>query len=117
MNILVIGKFYTEGFALHIAETLADMGHTVRRFEPGQKAHRIPGRIGRRLDQILATLHTTSDNLPAIRARRMRTLWRAVEKGRWMWSLWATIFCGQTRLRSSSVAVGHRWPCGFQMPS
>jgi spore maturation protein CgeB len=81
MNILVIGKFYTEGFALHIAETLADMGHTVRRFEPGQKAHRIPGRIGRRLDQILATLHTTSDNLPAIRARRMRTLWRAVEQG------------------------------------
>lgn len=38
MNILVIGKFYTEGFALHIAETLSTMGHTVRRFEPGCKS-------------------------------------------------------------------------------
>lgn len=37
MKILVVGKFYTEGFALHIAETLSDMGHQVSRFEPGAK--------------------------------------------------------------------------------
>ena len=35
MNILVIGKFYIEGFALHIAETLVGMRHTVYRWEPG----------------------------------------------------------------------------------
>lgn len=81
MNILIIGKFYTEGFALHIAETLTDMGHNVRRFEPGYKANRLPGRLGKRLDQVIGTLHTTSDNLPAIRARRMRALWQVVEQG------------------------------------
>lgn len=37
MNFLVIGKFYTEGFAEHIAETLTDMGHVVYKYEPGRK--------------------------------------------------------------------------------
>ena len=41
MNILVIGKFHTESFALHISETLEDMGHIVLRFEPGTKARHI----------------------------------------------------------------------------
>lgn len=35
MRILLVGKFYTEGFAQHIAETLEEMGHQVFRFEPG----------------------------------------------------------------------------------
>ena len=52
MNILVIGKFYTEGFALHIAETLVGMGHSVRRFEPGFRSGRIGGRFGYRLVQV-----------------------------------------------------------------
>lgn len=30
MNILIVGKFYAEGFALHIAETPAIMDHSVR---------------------------------------------------------------------------------------
>jgi spore maturation protein CgeB len=79
MNILVIGKFYTEGFALHIAETLEAMGHSVRRFEPGYRSNRLPGTLGKRLDQALQTLHAASDNLPAVRARRMRGLWQAVD--------------------------------------
>lgn len=41
MNILVIGNFHTESFALHIAETLEDMAHIVLRFEPGKKARHI----------------------------------------------------------------------------
>ncbi len=79
MNFLIIGKFYIEGFALHIAETLTAMGHTVQRFEPGHKANRLPDRLGKRFDQVLGTLHATSDNLPAIRAWRMRTLWAMVD--------------------------------------
>lgn len=81
MNILVIGKFYSEGFALHIAETLASMGHTVRRFEPGFKSGRIGGRLGHRLDQVRGVVHSATDSLPAVRARRMRTLWRMAEAG------------------------------------
>lgn len=82
LNILVIGKFYAEGFALHIAETLADMGHAVRRFEPGMREGRLSGRTGQRIDQVRGLIHAASDNLPAIRARRMRELWRVAEEGR-----------------------------------
>lgn len=80
MNILVIGKFYTEGFALHIAETLADLGHSVQRFEPGFRSSRIGGRLGHRLDQIRGVLHSSTDNIPAMRARRMRELWQVTEQ-------------------------------------
>jgi len=80
MNILVIGKFYTEGFGLHIAETLEDMGHSVRRFEPGYRSDRLGGRIGYRIDQVGRVVHSASDSLPAVRARRMRELWKIAEQ-------------------------------------
>lgn len=35
MKILVVGKFYTEGFAQHIAETLKAMGYQVEQYQPG----------------------------------------------------------------------------------
>lgn len=81
MNILVIGKFYTEGFALHIAETLVDMGHGVRRFEPGFGAGRIGGQFGHRLNQIHGVLYSATDSVPAMRAHRMRRLWQVAEQG------------------------------------
>ena len=81
MHILVIGNFYEEGFALHIAETLSAMGHDVRRFEPGIRSNRIGGRAGHRLDQVRGVLHAASDVVPGIRARRMRALWREAERG------------------------------------
>jgi spore maturation protein CgeB len=81
MNILIIGKFYTEGFALHIAETLTAMGHMVRRFEPGLHSGRIGGRTGHRLDQVRGVIHNVSDGVPAIRAWRIRTLWQVTEQG------------------------------------
>lgn len=81
MNILVIGKFYTEGFALHIAETLAVMGHGVRRFEPGFRSGRLGGLFGHRLDQVRQVIHSTTDGLPAVRTQRMKALWQAAEQG------------------------------------
>lgn len=81
MNILVIGKFYTEGFALHIAESLSAMGHTARRFEPGFRSGRIGGKLGHRIDQVRGMLYTSSDGIPAIRARRMHALWEEAEAG------------------------------------
>lgn len=81
MNILIIGKFYTEGFGLHIAETLAVMGHSVRRFEPGFRSGRLGGRFGHQLDQVLGVIHSSTDSLPAVRARRMRALWHTAEQG------------------------------------
>ena len=63
MNILVIGKFYSEGFALHILETLVKMGHDVKRFEPGFTSGRLEGsKFGKRLNQIRGAVHSSSDN-------------------------------------------------------
>ena len=81
MNILVIGKFDVEGFALHIAETLAVMGHSVRRFEPGFRSGRNTGRFGHRLDSVRRVVHSATDSLPAVRAMRIQSLWRSAEKG------------------------------------
>jgi spore maturation protein CgeB len=78
MNILVIGKFDIEGFALHIAETLLTMGHNVGRFEPGVRTGGIGGKFGHRIDQVRTVLYTSSDGIPAIRAMRMRALWDMV---------------------------------------
>jgi spore maturation protein CgeB len=80
MQILIIGKFYTEGFALHIAETLTAMDHQVRRFEPGFKSQRLGGQLGHRLDQVRRVIHEATDSLPAIRAHRMKALWKVAEQ-------------------------------------
>lgn len=80
MKVLVVGKFYPEGFALHIAETLTAMAHEVSRFEPGFRSARWGGRIGHRLDQVRGIIHETTDKLPAIRARRMGELWDMVDR-------------------------------------
>lgn len=76
MNILIIGKFYTEGFALHIAETLKIMGHNVSRFEPGRNSGVFKGALGHRFEQINSNLYMLGDKLPAVRRRRMRRLWK-----------------------------------------
>jgi spore maturation protein CgeB len=80
LNILVIGKFNTEGFGLHIAGTLEDMGHSVRRFEPGYRSGRIGGKLGHRMDQVGRVLRETTDSLPSLRARRMNSLWDIAEQ-------------------------------------
>jgi spore maturation protein CgeB len=82
MNILVIGKFEIEDFALHIAETLTAMGHIVQRFEPGyksSKSSRLGGQLGHRIDQVGRVIYAATDAVPRVRALRMRELWRIVE--------------------------------------
>jgi spore maturation protein CgeB len=78
MNICVVGQFYAEGFALHIAETLTDMGHFVVRHEAGLKVRRRNG-VFQRANQARNLLYGISDKVPAIRAIRMRKLWQQVE--------------------------------------
>jgi spore maturation protein CgeB len=79
VHILVIGNFYAEAFALHIAQTLTDMGHHVQRFEPGLRLPQCGG-VRHRLNQVRGLMHAVSDKLPPVRAVRMRRLWRAVER-------------------------------------
>jgi spore maturation protein CgeB len=80
MNIVVVGKFCREGFALHIADTLMSTGHAVRRFEPGLRSNAIGGTVGFRFDQFRSIVHSATDALPTLRARRMRALWEVAEQ-------------------------------------
>ncbi len=80
MNVLVIGKFYGDSFALHIAETLERMRHDVRRFEPGVR-YRPKGQLALRLNQARSVIYGATDGIPWIRSRRMRQLWRVTEAG------------------------------------
>ncbi len=81
MNFLIIGKFYEEGFARHIAETLSAMGHNAKRFEPGYRGINMSGRFPHRLNQAGAVLYETSNSIPAFREKRMRRLWQEVDAG------------------------------------
>ena len=101
MNILVIGKFYIEGFGLHIAETLMEMGHTVRRFEPGLRSGGVGGSLGHRIAQVRGVLYANSDGIPAIRARRIRALWTEAEVG----SLDVVIVAGDGNPASTLYAI------------
>jgi spore maturation protein CgeB len=75
-----LGTFYAEGFALHIAETLVAMGHTVARFEPSFRSNAAGTRLGVRLNQARGVIHSATDAIPALRARRMRPLWQLVDE-------------------------------------
>jgi spore maturation protein CgeB len=79
VTILVIGKFYTEAFALHIAETLEAMGHRVLRFEAGVQSDRLGRLMGHRLRQLREVIYSSTDNLPSIRASRTKRLWRFID--------------------------------------
>lgn len=80
MKVLVIGKFYTEGFALHIAESLLNMGHTVVQYDPGVRAYPLGGRLGYRVNQLRNLLYEVLEPLPAVRALRMRSLYSLAAK-------------------------------------
>jgi spore maturation protein CgeB len=82
MNILVVGKFSVDTFALHIAETLQASGHTAICFEAGIRSDRLSRLIGHRLGQVREALYSMSDNLPDVRAARAKRLWRTAERSK-----------------------------------
>lgn len=80
MRILVIGRFYTEQPALHISETLDEMGHLVFRYEPTLRAYQSKGIWGHRFDQIRGFIYNATDNLPFVRQRRIQKLWHLLKQ-------------------------------------
>jgi spore maturation protein CgeB len=57
MKILVIGRFYEEGVASFVAESLADLGHTVVRFDPGATVLRFGSRAAFYFNRVIAKSH------------------------------------------------------------
>ncbi len=79
MKILVLGKFYTEGFALHIKETLLDMGHQVFCYEVGSLiANNSKSHFLSIINKMRNVLYEVTDNLPSIRNKRIKSLFKLV---------------------------------------
>ncbi len=76
-RILVVGKFYAEGFALHIAETLEAMGHAVGRFDYGLRHRHRTGRLSHTVLRAVQTAYELANRLPVVRAARTRALLEA----------------------------------------
>ena len=71
---LVVGRFHTDSFGLHIAETLADMGHRVVRFETTFRARATAGRLRKRVEAVRTRLADLVSGLPLARRRFTRRL-------------------------------------------
>lgn len=80
MNILIVGKFYTEGFATHIAETFAAMGHSVSRFTPGYKQRQARSKFDFRIQQIQSQLYQFYTYTSRYADKRLKQLKRTVEE-------------------------------------
>lgn len=80
MNIAVIGKFYTEGFALHIEEALNDMGHTVLRIDPEVNFLQYKF-LGKRIKNINKTLYQqVFHKIPSIRNLKAKEIYKQYKK-------------------------------------
>lgn len=80
MKIFVIGKFYVEGFAEHVAETLEVMGHSVLRHEVGPKVEIQPTQLRRQWSRVIHIVHNLSQDVEYFRSRAERSLFEAVER-------------------------------------
>jgi len=79
--ILVVGQFHADSVALHIADTLTDMGYEVVRFETSFELHVDASRLRRRIDALRTRLADLTSGLPAARARLAKRL-EAVARSR-----------------------------------
>ena len=82
MKILVVGKFYVEGFARHIGQTLEQMGHEVFRFEPGVKRKPTSGVLRQTFESITTRLHRTADQIDLYRKWSLRGLLQLARQAR-----------------------------------
>lgn len=82
MNIFVIGKFNTEAFGSHIAETLETMGHSVTRHEIGVHQNSTATVLRKRLRQATASIYDLAKQLRGVRARETRVLLDVAKRAR-----------------------------------
>lgn len=80
MKIAIIGKFYTEGFGLHIEEALSDMGHSSVRIDPEVQFMQFDF-LGQRIKNINKTLYQQIFfKIPRIRNKKSKKIFRLLEK-------------------------------------
>lgn len=80
MTIAVIGKFYTEGFGLHIDEALQDMGHETVLIDPEVDFDQLKF-LGNRIKNINKTLYQEIfGKLPAIRNVKSKKIYKSLKR-------------------------------------
>lgn len=67
---MLVGKFYQDSFALHIAETLGQMGHVVHTYEPGLTFAKKNSQLGHYWRKAKAVLFDTYSRLPHYHRRQ-----------------------------------------------
>jgi spore maturation protein CgeB len=82
LTIMVVGRFYEEAFAEHIAETLVRMGHSVVRFEPGWKRSTAGGQLRARLRNVRLRASDILQSVPVVRRSLTRRLLTAARSER-----------------------------------
>ncbi|QDG51682.1 glycosyltransferase [Persicimonas caeni] len=82
MKILVVGKFYVEGFARHIGQTLEQMGHEVLRFEPGVERKPTGGFLRRKLESVTTRMHAAAEHIDVYRKWSLRELTELARRAR-----------------------------------
>jgi spore maturation protein CgeB len=80
MKIAIIGKFYTEGFGLHIQETLITMGHDVVPIDPEAKFLQY-NFLGQKVRNITKTLYQQIFyKIPAVRNFKTKSICKIYQK-------------------------------------
>ncbi|MCS4058426.1 CgeB family protein [Salinibacter ruber] len=76
MNVLVIGNFYADGFATHIAGTFERMGHSIRRYKVGVTGHGgNSGVLGKYWRKAKSRLHDLGAEISSIRNWQRNSFW------------------------------------------
>lgn len=79
MNIAIIGKFYTEGFGLHIEEALQDMGHSSLRIDPEVQFMQYDF-LGQRVKNINKTLYQqVFFKIPSVRNKKSKEIYNTLK--------------------------------------
>lgn len=79
MKIAIIGKFYIEGFGLHIDEALQSMGHETLRIDPEVNFDKLKF-LGKRVKNINKTLYQeVFGKLPVIRSLKSKEIYKSLK--------------------------------------
>lgn len=88
-TVLVVGVFYADSVALHVAEALEDLGHPTMRFEVGPSLQPTAGTLRKRYEQVRRRIADMSGSIEVVRRRFTRRLLGAA-RGR---SVGLTVVC------------------------
>jgi len=108
VDVLVIGTYYPDGFATHIAGTFEDMGHTAHRYRAGMTHEGGEGIFRTFWRKAKSRLHSIGEENAAYRSWWWGSLWQLLEEH----DIDLTIVCHDSFLWPEEVERIQRKTCG-----